>query len=332
MKIQRVGFIALLILGGVPNGPQALLAQASSNQKPVSATEDVLFEAGTPVMLPFENKGQLFERAIPPDKFGGIAWIASEMSFDAAPVKGAPYSAEAVTESVQTLIDGNRIQHKNTATIFRDSEGRTRREQTLTAIGPWAATGEQTQTVFINDPISGVNYVLNARDKTARKLPAPGFISRSEAKGGATQEVRHDEVHQVRVGPPPLKGGEMGVAFAEFHQFNTEANQSEKQSLGKRLIEGVEAEGTRTTLTIPAGQVGNELPMQIVSERWFSPELKVLLLSKNSDPRMGDSTYRLTNISRSEQSPSLFEVPADYKIEEGPEHFLFKTRPDPASR
>jgi hypothetical protein len=90
------------------------------------------------------------------------------------------------------------------------------------------------------------------------------------------------------------------------------------ESLGKQLIEGVEADGTRTTVTIPAGEIGNERPIDIVEERWYSPELQTLVLSKRTDPMSGDMTYRLTNINRNEPVRSLFEVPSDYKIKEGP--------------
>jgi hypothetical protein len=92
---------------------------------------------------------------------------------------------------------------------------------------------------------------------------------------------------------------------------------AQKESLGTQVIEGVQAEGTRTTMTIPAGAIGNELPIQIVSERWYSPELRTVVMSKHSDPRMGDTVYRLTNINRSEPARSLFEAPADYTVAEG---------------
>jgi hypothetical protein len=88
------------------------------------------------------------------------------------------------------------------------------------------------------------------------------------------------------------------------------------ESLGKQFMEGVEADGTRTTFTIPGGQIGNDLPIRIVSERWFSPELKVLVMSRQSDPRFGETTYRLTNIVRGEPSSSLFEVPSDFTVKE----------------
>ena len=87
-----------------------------------------------------------------------------------------------------------------------------------------------------------------------------------------------------------------------------------KESLGTQIIEGVQAEGARTTITIPAGEIGNDLPIQIVSERWYSPELQTVVMTKHSDPRMGETVYRLTNIVRNEPSPSLFTAPADYKL------------------
>ncbi len=91
---------------------------------------------------------------------------------------------------------------------------------------------------------------------------------------------------------------------------------AQKESLGTQIIEGVQAEGTRTTMTIPAGAIGNDLPIQIVSERWYSPDLKTVVMSKHSDPRMGETVYRLTNVNRSEPARSLFEVPGDYTFAE----------------
>ena len=86
------------------------------------------------------------------------------------------------------------------------------------------------------------------------------------------------------------------------------------ESLGKQSIEGVEVEGTRKTIEIPAGEIGNERPIEIVFERWYSPELQVVVMTKHSDPRFGETTYRLTNISRTEPAHELFEVPADYTV------------------
>jgi hypothetical protein len=87
------------------------------------------------------------------------------------------------------------------------------------------------------------------------------------------------------------------------------------EPLGKRTIEGVEAEGTRSVVTIPAGELGNERPIEIVSERWYSPHLRTVVMSRHSDPRMGETVYRLTNVVQAEPDRSLFEVPSDYKVE-----------------
>jgi hypothetical protein len=229
------------------------------------------------------------------DPIGGhtFTYVSSEMSFDSKTVKGAPYSAEAVTEVTQTLSDGNRIIRKSTASIYRDSEGRTRREHTLGSIGPFATNVEPPQTIFINDPVAGVNYILDPRTRTARKLPLPRL---ENLPAGAKVEEAAGEPGPFRAaapGPRPVT-----------------------ESLGKQTIEGVQAEGTRTTVTIPAGHIGNERPIQITTERWFSPELQTVVMTKSSDPFVGDTLYRLTNINRSEPARSLFEVPADYKVRE----------------
>jgi hypothetical protein len=93
--------------------------------------------------------------------------------------------------------------------------------------------------------------------------------------------------------------------------------ESKTESLGKQVIEGVEAEGVRSVITIPEGKIGNDRPLEIVSERWDSPELQTVVLSKHNDPRFGETVYRLTNINRAEPAQTLFEVSADYKVEEG---------------
>lgn len=209
------------------------------------------------------------------------------MRFGDRLVKGVPYSAQIVTESTQTLGDGTRITRKSTGAVYRNGEGRTRREQKLGAIGPIALEGEPQQVVFINDPVGGAHYVLDEGSRTARKLP---YLENPPAQ-------------------PPLPSD-----FAE------KADPVKTESLGKQMIEGVEAEGTRSTITIPAGRVGNDRPLEIVSERWYSPELQVVVLSKHKDPFAGENVYRLTNISRDEPALNLFEVPAGYSIttEKGP--------------
>lgn len=271
-------------------------------------------------------------------------FIASE-SFGGKVVKGAPYSAEAVTESVQVLGDGNRIVHKFSSTIYRDTEGRTRREQTLKGLGVLGTGNEPLQTIFINDPVAGVTYSLNSRTHIAHKS-APFSVEFSPKLGvvGADGEGRRFEFRVAQGGSgghsrvmmtSPLGAAPAPadrVALTETEHFavgtgagssymfrqNSGSNSKEvKENLGKQMIEGVEAEGTRSTITIPAGEIGNERPIEIVSERWYSPELQMVVMTRHSDPRTGETTYKLTNINRTEPVKSLFEVPAGYTIKEG---------------
>ena len=121
--------------------------------------------------------------------------------------------------------------------------------------------------------------------------------------------------------PPPGVRVAHAVEGVSTFVFNskTKSNDVKEEQLGKELIEGVEADGTRTTITIPAGEIGNERAIEIVSERWYSPELQLVVMTRHSDPRFGETTYKLTNINRTEQAKSLFEVPAGYTVKEGPQ-------------
>jgi hypothetical protein len=210
-----------------------------------------------------------------------------------AGVKNAPFSADVITESSHSLADGNRIRQTVNSKVYRDSEGRTRREQAVNLNG-LAPDANMQQMVFINDPVAGVSYSLNAQERTGTKFvrsgAGPGPRSRQNSAGG-----------------PDARG--MGRRNAADQNFKTE-------SLGRQTIEGVQADGRRTTMTIPAGQAGNDLPIHIVVESWFSPDLQTTVLSKHSDPRNGETVTRLTNISRGEPSRVLFEAPADYKVSE----------------
>lgn len=251
-----------------------------------------------------------------------VIFLSSEMSFGGKVVKGAPYSAQAITETTRTLSDGNHIKSKTTASIYRDNEGRTRRDQELGAVGPWAMPGDPQQTVFINDPVAGVNYVLDPRTRIARKMPPirigplPGESSNGAPGDAPRVGVRVEkDVFTAAVPPPPGEGLPMqGFRIATGPQKGT------TESLGKQTIEGVVADGTRTTMTIPAGEVGNEQPIQIVWEKWYSPELQTVVMTKHSDPFVGETVYKLTNIVRGEPARTLFEVPADYTIKEIPIH------------
>jgi len=276
-------------------------------------------------------------------------FVSTEMSIDGKLVKGAPYSAQAISESVQTLAGGNRIVRQNTSLIYRDSEGRTRREQTISVVGGYTAAGDPAQTTFINDPVAGVNYILDAKNRTARKIDYSAKIAAEkkmvDAKMADAKKIEKMEAMKMEGGKVRSSEGDgaaaekiavekaaiasgftyemkVGGAMAgprvpgSFVMTKPDPKNTRKESLGKQTVEGVEAEGTRMITTIPAGEIGNEQPIESVFETWFSPELQTVIMTKHTDPRFGENTYRLTNINRSEPPHSLFEVPSDYTIQE----------------
>ena len=254
--------------------------------------------------------------------------------------KGAPYSAEATTEFTQMLADGNRINRKTVTKVYRDSEGRTRREQVKQD-----GNGQPT-SISIVDPVAGSSFVLDPEKRTARRSSialarvSPGG-SGSARGGGGGRGGRGGGVAAPSTAPPVLPEGHDNVeqrrreieraarvelsatsieASAQWRMIQERAASGEGQTttenLGQQIIEGVPAEGKRTTTVIPAGGVGNMQPIKIVSEEWFSPDLQVLVMTRHSDPRSGETTYRLVNLVRAEQDRSLFDVPPDYAVQE----------------
>jgi hypothetical protein len=212
--------------------------------------------------------------------------VGAEPGRSGAVVKGAPFSADITTETTMVLQDGNHIHQVARLRYYRDGEGRTRREQSLNSLGALASNTNLPPVIFISDPVASVNYALSPPSKTASRSLTGGHgpLGRGERMRGA----------------PP---------HADRQQ------NSKTESLGTKTVEGVTADGTRTTVTIPAGQEGNELPMQTVTESWYSPDLQMVVLFKRSDPRTGETVTRYTNIVRAEPAHTLFEVPSDYKIE-----------------
>lgn len=253
-----------------------------------------------------------------------IQFLSGPIAFDSEPVSGAPYSAEAVTDVVQTLADGNRIVRQNKAQIARDSQGRTRREEGFAVFGPLVngPNANEQRNVQISDPANGTMVMLDLRTRTAHRMPAgPRIVLRNKIAGGTANagvniaeptEKIHVEKLEIAMPGPEARGG---VMFNRVEAVaGVRAEKPAVESLGTQFMEGVAVEGTRTTVTIPTGEIGNERPITIVSERWFSPDLKVLVMSRQSDPRFGETTYRLTNLNRAEPPAHLFEIPADFTL------------------
>jgi hypothetical protein len=280
-----------------------------------------------------------------------MEFMASEMGGPREVIKNAPYTADAVTETTRVLMDGNRIVHKSTAQLARDSVGRTRQE----------TKSDHGGVVYIYDPIEQRSYVLRPASKTAMILPRashmhappappappvppapptkpappappdpaavsvqPGRVVVRSSKSGADEGDVQVEVIRIagddatrRPSPPMPPMPPMPPLTMGGHPLvlpYVSADKGSTELLGTRDFDGVRADGKRTTRTIPAGAIGNEKPIAIVSERWFSPDLNVVVMTRNLDPRSGETVYRLTNIKRGEPSPDLFKVPADYKV------------------
>jgi hypothetical protein len=238
-------------------------------------------------------------------------------------VRNAPFSADAVTEFVQVLADGNRIERRFSSAIARDSQGRTRREQEVALLGPLAPLqSEPPNLVTITDPVTGVNYTLDARLKVAHRsdigIKQIVELTKIETTKIATTKLEKAKLidRQALLGTTPKT-----VAKASTSQLYVGGSGVSTEQLGTRQIEGVAAEGTRTTMTIPAGEIGNIGPIEVVIERWFSKELQEAVLITRRDPRSGDTTYRLTNIVRREPPPDLFMVPADYETRYAKSYF-----------
>jgi hypothetical protein len=239
-----------------------------------------------------------------------------------ATVQGAPYSAAVTNESVQTLADGNRIVQSSTGTIARDSQGRTRQDTMLPPIGNLSAANAP-HLIFIHDPVAQTSYTLNLTDKTAQKMPVPPLPPMPPPPGapGPGPDAFYVQGAGVAVAsgqlpPPPM------IAQKVF--LTNDQGQATTEDLGSQTMEGVFVTGVRTTRTISSGQIGNDKPITIVTEVWTSPDLKTIVYSKRSDPRMGEQTFQLTNITRAEPDGSLFTVPADFKLVEGPKPILYR--------
>ncbi len=218
----------------------------------------------------------------PPPPPPNAMFIAAELRFGDKLVEGQPFSAETVIEDTRRLYDGSTVTKRIAGPSYRVTAGRTRREQPIEIGGFEVMNGNnKPQTlIFINDFPAKTQYFLDDENKVARK-------------------------HRLdQTGRPDDMPGTPKDAKTE--------------SLGSKTIEGVSVDGTRIISEIPVGHLGNDKPIQVITENWYSPELQVIVMSRHVDPLSGEHVFRLVNIKRSEPSADLFIVPAGYRIESGP--------------
>jgi hypothetical protein len=269
-------------------------------------------------------------------------------------VKNSPFTAEAVSESVQTLADGNRIVRSSTSKLYRNSEGRFRQEFVSGTGGSFGTSFYYGDGVTVINPGQG-NFYLDSQAKIARvfdKVASENIAIATTAPLAAARvleplktiemnqlspEARVEidraraELDKVKASKDELKASTQALkaaaeemattvvaatpALALTSKLGTMSKwDSRTEDLGDQSYEGISAHGTRTVTTIPAGAIGNERPIEITYEKWYSNELQMVVYSKQSDPRTGEQTYRLTNINRNEPDPALFQVPNGYKV------------------
>jgi hypothetical protein len=310
------GFVA--IAGAQPPGPA-----------PAAPPEDTIFYLSN--AMPIQALG------------GAINILRGEGDIPGVVVLDKPYSARSITQSTQTLADGNRITQRNEARVYRDSQGRTRREQTLGGVGPWQTAGEPVTMITINDPVADKSYVLDPVARTAREI-RPFHFQLAHARNDVSMQIDRIELQKVAPGSPTpapvpaageavtvvrtdVGGGEpdvrvftRGVAIGAAPFAHTVGAYEPAEDLGEQVLEGLLVKGERLTDTIPAGAMGNERPIEIVTERWYSNDIDALVRHRFFDPRTGETTYELVNVARGDPSPDLFQVPQGYEITvaEGP--------------
>jgi hypothetical protein len=246
-----------------------------------------LIVCATGILGTIQSSGQAAPSNQTANSKSGVTFFWADQAGAEPTVAGSPFSATVMVETQQTLADGNRFVNHSTQKLARDGKGRIRREQAIGKIGGLQLDGPTL--VFIYDPVAQVEYTLDPAAHTAR-------ISKLE-----TVQLQVSE------------NSRMPSAGVREHISPTGKRSVVSETLGSQVIEGLEVEGTRRTVTFPAGVLGNERPFSTSVEIWFSPVLHTDVLRKRTDPRVGDTVYRLTDIRHEEPDPSLFQVPAGYK-------------------
>jgi hypothetical protein len=211
----------------------------------------------------------------PPSRFG--------QGFGAAgvrgPVTGAPFSATQVTLTQQSLAGGNMIERQEQTSISRDSQGRMRSESSVRR-----PDGSTVTRITVTDSVADVRRMIDTQNRTVEEVALRPITNRFQGHSRPGRSQPADEPNVV------------------------------SESLGTQTVNGVQADGTRRTRTIPAGAIGNVSAIQIVQETWFSPDLHVPVLVKVTDPRFGVTVHQLTNINRTEPDAALFQTPAGYSV------------------
>jgi hypothetical protein len=213
-------------------------------------------------------------------------------------VTGKPFSATEERHAFQVLGNGTRIENSQSNRLYRDNEGRTVLE-------------DMGGAITIIDPVAGFRAELSPKTKVARRTLLLGARFRGAGVRGAPEDGASFFEQYRQKAAKQLE--ELQNARQDLIQ-QAKATASETENLGNQNVSGISSQGTRTTMTIPKGQIGNDREIKVITEQWFSNDLGLLVKSSTFDPRFGDTTYQLTNIVRAAADPALFQIPSDYTI------------------
>jgi hypothetical protein len=209
---------------------------------------------------------------------GGTRYFVEGISV--RPLPGQPFSGKSTTEWTHNLEDGSTVTTHLFAMVARDSEGRIFRE--ARSFVPASSDQEpKLRDIRIFDPIRHTRTICTLATHSCN---VTGYF--------ATTTFRPRPAG-------PFDDGKRTLA---------------RESLGNDVMDGINVVGTRETITVNAGVIGNSQTLSITREFWYSPELQVNLAITRKDPREGTQVIRVHEVSRSEPDPSLFKVPDGFTV------------------
>lgn len=204
----------------------------------------------------------------------------------------AGYSAVRQQTVVQTLANGTQVTTRTEFHEWRDSAGRSRTDVYVERGGQM-----QLQMSNIFDPVAHRSIQLHPIAHVAAVNDMPPMVGQFQQIPQRPVDKAFNEAMQ-----------------AEYRGQRPSGIENKNESLGKSTILGECAVGNRWTQTIPAGEEGNDAPIQTLSENWSAPRIGVTLKSVNDDPRTGHMVNEVTELHVGDPDASVFQPPADYQV------------------
>jgi len=198
-------------------------------------------------------------------------------------IPGQPFHAKVAVQIHRQLPDGTVVDQKYYTLVARDSTGRTRRE----AREPIAADSDLDPPLLrstVYDPKTSLMTTCYPEQRICR-----------EFSFDPTQHPLDEPVGPSNDGKSVLT----------------------RDDLGKKTIDGLEAIGTRETRTFSLGAFGNDKPVAVVKEIWYSPQLQYNLSVTRLDPRNGTQKLEVTDLKLGEPGPEFFATPDGYRLVSG---------------